>query len=138
METISRAENERALVIAYRDSLEGSLPPERKYDFFPSEEELMQYYKMATQGMVYRCLNFNLILGKVSREVSRLQLHSLVTRTTLAIIDHGLHISLHVGSNDAKPRPPPAPNNSIDEINSTTCLDPGCRFGHNHSHDHSH
>ena len=102
METVTRAAHEKALLKLYRDTFESALPAEKQYDFFPSEEEMMVYYKMATQGMVYRCLNFNLILSGLSREACREQLHSLVTRTTLAIIDHELHKTLHVGRDAAE------------------------------------
>lgn len=102
LETVTRADHEKDLLKLYRDTFESSLPTEKQYDFFPSEEEMLVYYKMATQGMVYRCLNFNLILSGLSREACRDQLHSLVTRTTLAIIDHELHRTLHVGRDAAE------------------------------------
>lgn len=129
MDTTVRVKSERELVMAYREALSSSLPQSRQYDFFPSEEELMQYYKMATQGMVYRCLNLNRILAGVSKDASRLQLHSLVTKTTLAIIDHGLHVALHVGRVDAK-----APIAQEAEHTHTAQCEHGCSHSHNHDH----
>jgi hypothetical protein len=96
--------SEKEVLACYRDAFSAAIPADNRYEFFPSEEEMYLYYKMATQGMVYRCLMLNFFLSGLSPEACRAQLCTMVTRTTLAIIDHGLHISLCIGrTNNEQP-----------------------------------
>lgn len=91
-----RAANEDAIAAFYLQSLREALP-EDKQQSVPSEIEFKMYYKMATQGLVYRCLMFTLFLSGAGKESCRSQLGGLVRRSLAAIADHGLHAMLAVG-----------------------------------------
>jgi hypothetical protein len=96
MDQHTRLANESALIMFYLKSLtEASSEESRR--FIPSVVEFSIYFKMATQGMVYRCLLFNLMLRNAPAEVRFSQLQAIVNRTCDAIVDHGLYHLLAVG-----------------------------------------
>lgn len=80
----------------YINTLIESLPIESKH-LVPSISEFTMYYKMATQGMIYRCLLLNLLLSNLSENEKRNHLNLLVNRTLDAIEDNNLHTLLAVG-----------------------------------------
>ena len=91
-----RCANEGAMIDFYLQSLCAALPTEKR-EMAPSLEELSAYYKMATQGRVYRCLLLNLLLSGLSAEHKKHHLEVLVARTLDACVDHGLHKVLAIG-----------------------------------------
>ena len=88
--------NETTLVSFYLEALVAAVADEYK-SRIPSVVEFSFYYKMATQGMIYRCIMFNLMMRNAPREICREQLRTLVDRTVDAAIDHSLFNLLAVG-----------------------------------------
>lgn len=91
-----RAANEKAMIGFYLEALKEAVPEERK-EQIPSPEEFMHYYKMATQGMIYRCLLLNMMLSGLPEESRRHHLDSLMGRVFDAVTDHGLFTVLAIG-----------------------------------------
>jgi hypothetical protein len=91
-----RVANENAMIGFYLAAMAAALPEEQK-EAVPSLEEFTHYYKMATQGMIYRVLLLNMMLSGLPEEQRRLHLASLVERVIEAVNDHGLHTMLAIG-----------------------------------------
>jgi len=80
----------------YLSAMAEAVPADKK-DMVPSPEEFMHYYKMATQGMVYRALLLNMMLSGLPEEDRRRHLGPLVGRVMDAVVDHGLFSVLAIG-----------------------------------------
>lgn len=97
MDENMRAAYEDVVLSLYLDTLTAAAEEGEPRDRLPSPEEFRHYYKMAIQGMVYRCLLYNLALANAPAEEWTRQLDTLMRRTCAAILDHNLHSVLAVG-----------------------------------------
>jgi hypothetical protein len=97
MEENMRAAYEDVVLSLYLDTLVASAQEGEPRDRLPSLEEFRHYFKMAIQGMVYRCMLYNLALRHAPVDEWTRQLDALMRRTCAAILDHNLHGVLAVG-----------------------------------------
>lgn len=97
-----RAANEEKIIEFYISQLREGVALKMGSDsdvllMLPSLVEFTIYYKMATQGIVYRCLAFNLFMSHLPLQYRHSQLNTVVERTCSAILDTSLYSLLAVG-----------------------------------------